>query len=152
MQESKQEVIEDISLVKTGKKVYMFPLTVLAAVKAMVDGGINELYYNTKDHREDYIPDMVTGDFDSAPPEVLQFYKEKVSIDSVVHENHHIVFALTLKMPQKPASQNVVCLCRLLNIFAILSNLFFAYRQTVWTLIRLLLEEQSDLGPHCLQK
>ena len=31
------------------------------------------------------------------------------------------------------------------------SNLF-AYRQTVWTRIRLLLEEQSDLGPHCLQK
>ena len=29
---------------------------------------------------------------------------------------------------------------------------FFAYRQTVLTLIRLLLEEQSDLGPHCLQK
>ena len=29
---------------------------------------------------------------------------------------------------------------------------FFAYRQTVCTLIRLLLEEQSDLGPHCLQK
>ena len=28
----------------------------------------------------------------------------------------------------------------------------FAYGQTVWTLIRLLLEEQSDLGPHCLQK
>ena len=28
----------------------------------------------------------------------------------------------------------------------------FAYRQTVWTPIRLLLEEQSDLGPHCLQK
>ena len=28
----------------------------------------------------------------------------------------------------------------------------FAYRQTVWTLLRMLLEEQSDLGPHCLQK
>ena len=26
----------------------------------------------------------------------------------------------------------------------------FTYRQTVWTLIRLLLKEQSDLGPHCL--
>ena len=25
-------------------------------------------------------------------------------------------------------------------------------RQTVWTLIRLLLKEQSDLGPHCLQQ
>ena len=29
---------------------------------------------------------------------------------------------------------------------------YFPYRQTVWTQIRLLLEEQSDLGPHCLQK
>ena len=28
----------------------------------------------------------------------------------------------------------------------------FAYRQTVWTQIRLLLEEQSNLGPHYLQK
>ena len=28
----------------------------------------------------------------------------------------------------------------------------FTYRQTVWTQIRLLLEEQSDLGPHYLQK
>ena len=32
------------------------------------------------------------------------------------------------------------------------SQTYFAYRQTVWTLIRLLLEEQSDMGPHCLQK
>ena len=30
--------------------------------------------------------------------------------------------------------------------------IIFAYRQTVWTQIRLLLKEQSDLGPHCLQK
>ena len=59
---------------------------------------------------------------------------------------------LTLKAPRKTASENVVCLCHLLNILADFSNLFFAYRQTVWTLIRLLLKEQSDLGPHCLQK
>ena len=58
---------------------------------------------------------------------------------------------LTLEMPRKPASENVVCLtsaeysCKLFKPI-------FAYRQTVWTLIRLLLEEQSDLGPHCLQK
>ena len=44
---------------------------------------------------------------------------------------------LTLKTPRKTASENVVCLCRLLNILADFSNLFFAYRQTVWTLIRL---------------
>ena len=27
-----------------------------------------------------------------------------------------------------------------------------AYRQAEWTLIRLLLEERSDQGPHCLQQ
>ena len=45
---------------------------------------------------------------------------------------------LTLKAPRKTASENVVCLCRLLNILANFSKLFFAYRQTVWTQIRLL--------------
>ena len=33
-------------------------------------------------------------------------------------------YALTLKAPRKTASENVVCLCRLLNILADLSNLF----------------------------
>ena len=50
----------------------------------------------------------------------------------------------TLKAPRKTASENVVCLCRLLNILANFSKLFFAYQQTVWTQIRLLLTEQSD--------
>ena len=31
---------------------------------------------------------------------------------------------LTLKMPRKPASENFVCSCRLLNILANFSNLF----------------------------
>ena len=58
---------------------------------------------------------------------------------------------LTLKGPKKTASENVVCLCRLL-IFLQNFQTYFAYRQTVWTQIRLLIKEQSDLGPHCLQK
>ena len=33
-------------------------------------------------------------------------------------------FQLTLKTPRKPASENVVCLCRLLSILANFSNLF----------------------------
>ena len=60
-------------------------------------------------------------------------------------------FPLTLKMPRKPASENVY-LCRLLYLLANFPNILFAYRQTVWTQIRLLLEEQFDLGPHCLQQ
>ena len=63
-----------------------------------------------------------------------------------------ICMYLTLKVPRKLASENVVCLCRLLNILANFPNLFFAYRQTVWTQIRLLLKEQSDLGPHTVCK
>ena len=58
---------------------------------------------------------------------------------------------LIRKTPRKPASENVVCLssaeysCKLFKPI-------FAYQQTVWTQIRLLLVEQSDLSPHCLQK
>ena len=59
---------------------------------------------------------------------------------------------LVLKMPRESASENIVCLCRLLNILCKLFKPIFAYRQTAWTLIRLLLEEQSDLGPQCLQQ
>ena len=57
---------------------------------------------------------------------------------------------LTLKTPRKTASENVICLCCLLNILANFSNLFL-HTGKLWTQIRLLLEEQSDLGPHCLQ-
>ena len=47
--------------------------------------------------------------------------------------------------------------CKLLEaIFCIPANSVdpdqTAPLQTVWTQIRLLLKEQSDLGPHCLQK
>ena len=49
---------------------------------------------------------------------------------------------LTLKAPRKSASENVVCLCRLLHLLANFSNLHFTY----------CLKEQSDLGPHCLQQ
>ena len=41
------------------------------------------------------------------------------------------ILILTLKTPRKPASENVVCLCRLLNIFWKLFKSIFAYRQSV---------------------
>ncbi|XP_053373911.1 thiamin pyrophosphokinase 1-like [Mercenaria mercenaria] len=48
-----------------------------ALFKATVDGGTNELYDNMAEQRGKYLPNLITGDFDSARPEVLQFYKEK---------------------------------------------------------------------------
>ena len=59
-------------------------------------------------------------------------------------------FSNTTKMPKKTCIWKC---CLFLSSAEYSCKLFkpiFAYRQTVWTLIRLLLE--SDLGPHCLQK
>ena len=58
-------------------------------------------------------------------------------------------FALTLKMPRKPASENVVCLCHLLNILANFSNLFLHTGKQCgpWSDC-----SQTDLGPYCSQK
>ena len=75
-------------------------------------------------------------------------YKKKKKTSAAAY----LITTLTLKAPRNPASENVVCLCHLLHLLANFSNIPFAYRQTVWTQIRLLLEEQSDLGPHYLQK
>ena len=53
-----------------------------------------------------------------------------------------------------PATKKMHLKYRLLKSSAayicLLQELISAYRQTVWTLIRLLLQEQSDHGPHCL--
>ena len=65
--------------------------------------------------------------------------------------NNDWVDNLTFKTPRKPASENVVCLSSA-EYSCKLSKPIFAYRQIVWTQIRLLLKEQSDLGQHCLQK
>ena len=70
--------------------------------------------------------------------------KNIIKLSSAEFSHKVVKVNLTLKAPRKTASENVVCLCHLLNILADFSN-----RQTVWTQIR---KEQSDLGPHCLQK
>ena len=54
---------------------------------------------------------------------------------------------LTLKAPRKTASENVVCLCRLLNILANFSKLFFCEPANSVDP-----DQTADLGPHCLQK
>ena len=50
-----------------------------ALVKASVDGAVNILYTCPHLDHDIFIPDLITGDFDSALPQVIQHYKEKVS-------------------------------------------------------------------------
>ncbi|KAM4688776.1 thiamine pyrophosphokinase 1 isoform 1-T1 [Discoglossus pictus] len=48
-----------------------------AAIRACADGGANSLYRITDGVHCKFIPDYISGDFDSIQPDVMAFYKEK---------------------------------------------------------------------------
>ncbi|KAK6182495.1 hypothetical protein SNE40_010173 [Patella caerulea] len=50
-----------------------------AVMKIFVDGATNRIYDYFGEDKTKFIPDLITGDFDSARPEVLEFYKNKGS-------------------------------------------------------------------------
>jgi len=54
-------------------------IVILPAIyRASVDGATNHLY--NKPDRDKYIPNIITGDFDSVNTDVLQYYKTKVNV------------------------------------------------------------------------
>ena len=57
---------------------------------------------------------------------------------------------LTVILLKDICPENAVCFLHLLHISRC-TLIFLSQKQTLWTLIRLLLREHSDLGPHCLQ-
>ena len=50
-------------------------LSISAVLTALVDGAANMMHQANNG----YVPTFVSGDFDSASPEVLEYYREKVS-------------------------------------------------------------------------
>ena len=50
-------------------------------------------------------------------------------------------------LPFNFCPENVCCFLRPLHIFKCTSDFFWSWKGTLWSLIRLLLREQSDLGP-----
>ena len=54
-------------------------VNIAAVLKAYTDGAVNQLYQCAELNKDHYIPDFISGDFDSAKEEALSFYKQKVA-------------------------------------------------------------------------
>ncbi|KAL3836299.1 hypothetical protein ACJMK2_021736 [Sinanodonta woodiana] len=48
-----------------------------AIFKAATDGSVNHLFSELGESRDSYLPDIISGDFDSATPSTLEYYKGK---------------------------------------------------------------------------
>ncbi|XP_066299797.1 thiamin pyrophosphokinase 1-like [Branchiostoma lanceolatum] len=126
-----------------------------AVLKAVTDGGVNRLYNITKPNTESWIPDLITGDFDSASPENLQFYKDKGSEVVCTPDQDYTDFSKCLQLVvQKIQEQNlqvdyVVCVGafggRLDQVMANINTLYEARSLTTTPVILL-----DDVSMACL--
>lgn len=115
-------------------KPFLTSLWKKALIRASVDGGTNHLYDVFKDDLDAFLPDIITGDFDSIQDTVKKFYQDKGVEFVPTPDQDYTDFTKAVKeVGKRIHDKQIDCICvygtfggRLDHVFGNINTLFEA--------------------------